>query len=95
MIAARAAALEALAPEHREAAAAAQRQAKERSKARKAERLEYARRIFALHDEGHTSTEIGRLVGRQRQLGPPVRCLAGHPRFPLRVDRSSRRQRDD
>ena len=64
MIAARAAALEALSPADREAAALAQKQARERRSARKVEMLERARRIFALHDEGHIASEIGHLVGR-------------------------------
>ena len=74
MFDARVAALEALAPEHREAAAAAQKQARERRSARKAEMLERARRIFALHDEGHTAIEIARAVGRAH--GNSVRQFA-------------------
>ena len=64
MIEARREAFEALSPADREAAAAAQKQARENAKARKAERLEYARRLFALHDAGNSATEIARLLGR-------------------------------
>jgi hypothetical protein len=54
---------EALSPEEQEAAREHRRERRELGKARKAERLALARRVFEMHDDGKTAAEIGAAVG--------------------------------
>jgi hypothetical protein len=63
--AARYAAYDALTKAEKAEAAAAREARRERVRARRAATLALARRIFSLHDSGHSASEIAALVGRR------------------------------